>query len=179
MILFVDSASVLALHGPQFYPTLSGASDHELQPHRLLPRFLLPITRIIQPTPIPSKRFLTMSAKTQYAPAPQRDSFEDNTASYSQAPPSYNAQTSASADQALLLGGGARSSEDNIPDDFKYGGSVAEASIEIRMQFVRKVYAILSVQLIATAILSSISFFSVSYKTWIQSNVWMMWVSVS
>jgi len=46
------------------------------------------------------------------------------------------------------------------------------------MQFVRKVYAILSVQLIATAILSSISFFSTGYKEWIQSNVWMMWVSL-
>lgn len=35
-----------------------------------------------------------------------------------------------------------------------------------------------TVQLIATAILSSLSFFSVSYKNWIQSNQWMMWVSV-
>jgi len=46
------------------------------------------------------------------------------------------------------------------------------------MAFVRKVYAILSVQLIATAVLSSVSFFSDSYKDWIQSNQWMMWLSV-
>lgn len=38
------------------------------------------------------------------------------------------------------------------------------------MQFVRKVYSILTVQLIFTTILSSISFFSKSYRTWIQSN---------
>merc|ERR1712093_811636 len=61
---------------------------------------------------------------------------------------------------------------------FKFGGSVSEASIDIRMAFVRKVYAILSVQLIATAVLSSVSFFSDSYKDWIQSNQWMMWLSL-
>ena len=46
------------------------------------------------------------------------------------------------------------------------------------MQFVRKVYSILTVQLLATVALSSISFFSASYKSWIQSNQWMMWVSL-
>jgi hypothetical protein len=117
-----------------------------------------------------------MSSNTKYSRAAQRDSLDDS-AHYSQAPPSYEDEPSSSADQAALLGG-PRSSEDNIPDDFKFGGSVAEATIDIRMQFVRKVYAILSVQLIATAILSSVSFFSASYKHWIQSNQWMMWVSL-
>lgn len=46
------------------------------------------------------------------------------------------------------------------------------------MQFIRKVYAILTVQLLATTALSAISFFSASYKTWIQTNQWMMWVSL-
>jgi len=115
-----------------------------------------------------------MSSNVKYTPAAQRDSFDES--QYTQQPPSY--EPSSSADQAALLGGGLRSSEDNIPDDFKFGGSVAEASIDIRMAFVRKVYAILSVQLIATAVLSAISFWSVSYKEWIQSNQWMMWVSL-
>jgi len=57
-----------------------------------------------------------MSANTKYTPAPQRDSF-DNTANYSQAPPSYE-QPSSSRDNDALLGG-PRNSEDNIPDDFK------------------------------------------------------------
>lgn len=35
-----------------------------------------------------------------------------------------------------------------------------------------------TVQLLATAIMSSISFFSDSYRTWIQSNVWVMFVSL-
>ena len=35
-----------------------------------------------------------------------------------------------------------------------------------------------TVQLVATAVLSSISFYSTSYKGWIQNNQWMMWISV-
>ncbi|KAH8773054.1 transmembrane bax inhibitor motif-containing protein-like protein 4 [Hyaloscypha finlandica] len=116
-----------------------------------------------------------MATNAKYTAAPQRDSLD--TAHYSQAPPSYADEPSSSSDQAALLGG-PRSSEDNIPDDFKFGGSVAEATIDIRMAFVRKVYAILSVQLIATAVLSSISFFSAGYKDWIQSHSWMMWLSL-
>jgi len=117
-----------------------------------------------------------MSRNTKYTAARQCDSL-DETRGYSQAPPAYVDDSPFSADQAALLGG-PRSSEDNIPDDFKFGGSVAEATIDIRMAFVRKVYAILSLQLIATAILSSISFFSESYKNWIQTNQWMMWISL-
>lgn len=46
------------------------------------------------------------------------------------------------------------------------------------MQFIRKVYAILTLQILLTTAMSSISFFSDSYKRWIQSNQWMMWVSL-
>lgn len=46
------------------------------------------------------------------------------------------------------------------------------------MQFIRKVYAILTVQILLTTALSAVSFFSNDYKNWIQSNSWMMWVSL-
>ena len=46
------------------------------------------------------------------------------------------------------------------------------------MQFIRKVYSILTVQLLATAALSCVSIFNASYRTWIQTNPWMMWVSL-
>lgn len=82
-----------------------------------------------------------MSSKAKYSATPQRDSFEQS--GYTQAPPAYHDSPSSSSDQAALLSGVARSSEDNIPDDMKYGGFVAEATIDIRMQFVRKVYSIL------------------------------------
>ena len=35
-----------------------------------------------------------------------------------------------------------------------------------------------TVQLLATTILSSVSVFSASYKQWIRSNQWMMWLSL-
>ncbi|MCJ1399792.1 hypothetical protein MMC11_002995 [Xylographa trunciseda] len=113
-----------------------------------------------------------MSSNTKYQPAPQRDSFEEG--NYSQAPPSYQAETHTNDD----LLGAPRGEDDNVPDDFKFGGSVAEATLPIRMQFIRKVYSILTVQLLATVALSSISYFSTSYKSWIQSNTWMMWLSL-
>ncbi|MDI1492285.1 MAG: hypothetical protein OHK93_003497 [Ramalina farinacea] len=113
-----------------------------------------------------------MAANTKYQPAAQRDSFEES--SYTQAPPSYQA---GSSDQGNILGS-PRDEDDNVPDDFKYGGTVAEATLPIRMQFIRKVYAILTVQIIATMAVSSISYVSTGYKAWIQSNQWMMWVSL-
>ena len=109
-----------------------------------------------------------MAANTKYQPAPTRDSFEAQ--GYSQAPPSYQ--------DAEPVMGESRTEDDNVPDDFKFGGSVAEATLPIRMQFIRKVYAILTVQLLFTTALSAVSFFSKPYKQWIQTNQWMMWVSL-
>jgi len=76
------------------------------------------------------------------------------------------------------MSGVPRSSMDNVPDDFKYSTSVYDATVDIRMAFIRKVYAILSVQIMATAIFSSVSFFSANFRNWIQSNQWMMWTAM-
>jgi hypothetical protein len=69
-----------------------------------------------------------MPGNTKYTAASQRDSL-DETTGYSQAPPAYVDEPSSSADQAALLGG-PRSSEDNIPDDFK----VCRSSADMRME---------------------------------------------
>jgi hypothetical protein len=96
-----------------------------------------------------------MAANTKYQAAPQRDSFEE--ANYSQAPPSYQAESRTDED---LLGGAPRGEDDNVPDEVlrhfvegcshvliltsvQFGGSVSEATLPIRMQFIRKVYSIL------------------------------------
>lgn len=119
-----------------------------------------------------------MAANTKYQPAPTQDPEEGT---WSQAPPSYQAADS-SRDDAALFGGGAprgNSIDDDIPDDFKFGGSVAEATVDIRNQFIRKVYTILTAQLVVTAIVSSLSFFSAGYKAWIQDHPALVFVSVS
>jgi len=110
-----------------------------------------------------------MASNARYQPAPQRDSFEEQQR-YSQAPPSYQ------ADPDIL--GAPREEDDNVPDDFKFGGTVAEAPLPVRMQFVRKVYAILTVQLLLTVAMCSISFYNPAYKSWIQTNTWMLWTSL-
>ncbi|KAF2134716.1 UPF0005-domain-containing protein [Dothidotthia symphoricarpi CBS 119687] len=113
-------------------------------------------------------------AGPKYQNVPQRDSLDEASPSFAQAPPSYQAADP----QEALLRGVPRGEDDNLPDDFKFGGVVAEATLDIRMAFIRKVYAILTVQLFATAALSAVSMTSVTYKTWIQENQWMMWVSL-
>ncbi|KAK3311586.1 inhibitor of apoptosis-promoting Bax1-domain-containing protein [Chaetomium strumarium] len=114
-----------------------------------------------------------MSANVKYTPAPQ----EDPDLNYTQPPPSYQAESSSAQDSDRLFAG-PRSSEDNIPDDFKFGGSVAEATVEIRNQFIRKVYTILTVQLLATGGVSALSFMSDGYKSWIQSHPGVVWGSL-
>ncbi|KAM4065559.1 inhibitor of apoptosis-promoting bax1 domain-containing protein [Hirsutella rhossiliensis] len=116
-----------------------------------------------------------MASNSKYQPAPQQD--PDG---YTHAPPAYaHAEPSASArDETQGLFGAPRSSEDNLPDDFKFGGSVAEATVDIRNQFIRKVYTILTVQLLATAGVSALTFFSHSYKIWIQSHPALVWGSL-
>ncbi|KAK0612542.1 inhibitor of apoptosis-promoting Bax1-domain-containing protein [Bombardia bombarda] len=121
-------------------------------------------------------------SNAKYTAAPQEDP------EYTQPPPSYQAESSSSSntaaaaadDGARLFAGhtGPRSSEDNIPDDFKFGGSVAEATIDIRNQFIRKVYTILTVQLLATAGVSALTFMSDGYKDWIQSHPALVWASL-
>jgi FtsH-binding integral membrane protein len=55
---------------------------------------------------------------------------------------------------------------------------MAEATIDVRHQFIRKVYAILSVQLLVTAAVSALSFMSTGYKSFIQSHPGLMLASV-
>ena len=121
-------------------------------------------------------------SSAKYTPAPQQDPdvFDAPSAgpahAFNQAPPSYQA----SDDEARLFAGeGApRSSEDNIPDDLKFGNSVSEATIDIRNQFIRKVYTILTAQLLVTGAVSTVSFVSPGYKDWIQGHPALVFVSV-
>jgi len=113
-----------------------------------------------------------MAANTKYQRVAEEDQ-EEFGGSYTQAPPSYQAESSS---HSLL--GAPRTENDNLPDDFKFGGMVAEATIDIRMQFIRKVYSILTVQILLTFIASAASFMSDSYRNWIQSNQWLLWISL-
>jgi len=64
----------------------------------------------------------------------------------------------------------------DVPDDFKYGVNVSESSPEIRNAFVRKVYSILFVQILATVIVGGGISQSPSAVFWVVQNPWSFYV---
>ncbi|SGY98984.1 BQ5605_C034g11259 [Microbotryum silenes-dioicae] len=72
---------------------------------------------------------------------------------HTQLPPTYqpHGATNDDRDRDPLLQAGARGDdEDDIAEDFKIGVTVSQSSRDVRMQFVRKVYIVLTMQLLAT-----------------------------
>lgn len=62
----------------------------------------------------------------------------------------------------------------SIVDDFMYGSNVASAHIYIRMGFMRKVYGILTAQLVLTTLVCILFMASETLQTFVQTNHWML-----
>ncbi|XP_058480259.1 protein lifeguard 4 [Solea solea] len=58
----------------------------------------------------------------------------------------------------------------SIEDDFNYGTNVATASVQIRMDFLRKVYSLLSLQIILTTATSALFMFSQTIKEFVHAS---------
>ncbi|KAL2102207.1 hypothetical protein ACEWY4_001375 [Coilia grayii] len=65
----------------------------------------------------------------------------------------------------------------SIEDDFNYGTNVATASVQIRMDFLRKVYTILSLQIILTTAMSAIFMFCEPIKAFVHASPAVVLVS--
>jgi len=65
----------------------------------------------------------------------------------------------------------------SIVDDFMYGSSVAQSHVNVRLGFLRKVYGILSIQLVATTIISGVIMMIPGYKEFIIENNSLMLLS--
>ncbi|TFY76843.1 hypothetical protein EWM64_g7170 [Hericium alpestre] len=63
-----------------------------------------------------------------------------------------------------------------LPDDFKYGVTVAESAPEIRNAFVRKVYTILFCQILATTIVGGVLQQNKAAVFWVQMHLWSFYV---
>merc|ERR1719312_591219 len=63
-----------------------------------------------------------------------------------------------------------RSKENDLENDFNYGNNVISASAEVRKGFLRKVYGILTVQLLMTCGVSAICISSEPTKVFLQNN---------
>uniref|UniRef100_A0A8C5V5A7 Transmembrane BAX inhibitor motif containing 4 n=1 Tax=Microcebus murinus TaxID=30608 RepID=A0A8C5V5A7_MICMU len=58
----------------------------------------------------------------------------------------------------------------SIEDDFNYGSCVASASVHIRMAFLRKVYSILSLQVLLTTVTSTAFLYFESVRTFVHES---------
>ncbi|NWZ91433.1 LFG4 protein, partial [Nesospiza acunhae] len=65
----------------------------------------------------------------------------------------------------------------SIEDDFNYGSNVASASVHIRMAFLRKVYSILSVQVLLTTVTSAIFLYSTGVQTFVHERPTLLLIS--
>ncbi|KAK7039826.1 Bax inhibitor 1 [Favolaschia claudopus] len=64
----------------------------------------------------------------------------------------------------------------DVPDDFKYGTTVADSSPQVRKSFIRKVYTILLIQLLATAVVGGFVSQSKPVLEWVLSHLWAFFV---
>ncbi|KAA8916238.1 hypothetical protein TRICI_001606 [Trichomonascus ciferrii] len=71
-----------------------------------------------------------------------------------------------------------REEGDHVPDDFKYADKVAECTLPIRQAFIRKVYSILTVQLLVTAAVGTVISMNPGVKNWALSHIWAFYVSM-
>lgn len=58
----------------------------------------------------------------------------------------------------------------SIEDDFNYGSCVASASVHIRMAFLRKVYSILSLQVLLTTVTSAVFLYCEAVRTFVHES---------
>jgi FtsH-binding integral membrane protein len=65
----------------------------------------------------------------------------------------------------------------SIEEDFAYNNNVSSAATLIRMGFLRKVYGILTIQLLCTSIVSCLFMFNEGAKAFLQSNQWLVLIS--
>lgn len=62
----------------------------------------------------------------------------------------------------------------SIVDDFMYGSNVAQSHVYIRMGFLRKVYGILTAQILVTTTVAAITMFTPKIRFFVSENDWMM-----
>uniref|UniRef100_A0A8D0F4D1 LFG4 protein n=1 Tax=Strix occidentalis caurina TaxID=311401 RepID=A0A8D0F4D1_STROC len=65
----------------------------------------------------------------------------------------------------------------SIEDDFNYGSNVASASVHIRMAFLRKVYSILSIQVLLTTVTSAIFLYSSGVQAFVHERPALLLIS--
>lgn len=68
--------------------------------------------------------------------------------------------------------------KESIVDDFMYGSNVATAHVYVRMGFLRKVYGILSAQILLSTIVAGVIYSSSTATQFVQTNNWMLLIAL-
>ncbi|XP_052065517.1 protein lifeguard 4-like [Mytilus californianus] len=68
--------------------------------------------------------------------------------------------------------------KESIVDDFMYGSNVATAHVYVRMGFLRKVYGILSAQILLSTIVAGVIYSSSTATEFVQTNNWMLLIAL-
>lgn len=92
---------------------------------------------------------------------------------YDEPAPAYAGSSSPYAETATRTAG------DNIPDDFKYSVNVALCELPVRQMFIRKVYSLLSLQILATVVVGFFIRLNEPLKNWCLNNMWLYFVSIA
>ncbi|KAL8585448.1 hypothetical protein ACOMHN_024609 [Nucella lapillus] len=79
--------------------------------------------------------------------------------------------TTTDATKSTKAGGG-------IVDDFMYGSNVASAHVYVRLGFLRKVYGILTAQLLVTTLVAAVFVLNEPVQKFVQGNSWMLMLSL-
>lgn len=66
----------------------------------------------------------------------------------------------------------------SIENDFAYRNNVAQASVQIRLGFLRKVYSLLSIQLLVTVVCGFVFMFIPKVRFYIHNNDWLLSLSI-
>ncbi|WVQ94937.1 hypothetical protein IAU59_002026 [Kwoniella sp. CBS 9459] len=106
----------------------------------------------------------------QAAPLPAKKNYGATPADAPATEPLLAAQAGSSRNAWMDEG-----SPDDLPDDFKVGVNVIDCDTEIRLAFIRKVYSILLVQVLATVVVAlGMSHPAVSDFT--KQHAWILWI---
>ncbi|NXG49374.1 LFG4 protein, partial [Psilopogon haemacephalus] len=65
----------------------------------------------------------------------------------------------------------------SIEDDFNYGSNVASSSVHIRMAFLRKVYGMLSIQVLLTTVTSAVFLYSTEVQGFVREWPFLLLIS--
>ncbi|KAJ2864828.1 hypothetical protein GGH94_002643 [Coemansia aciculifera] len=101
-----------------------------------------------------------------------------STAGYTQLPPTYDAAGVGGSSSVAHANTESAAGADDVPDDFKYGVTVGQSDISIRHAFIRKVYTILTIQLLATTAFGAYLRHVDATSGFLLRHVWTVYVAM-